>query len=78
MKTLIAVATQCNQSSFKNTRLSKSLTHHEENTITTFDFSLHIKTLAGYVLFIITTLHQEILKNMTVFYLYMMMYLLIA
>jgi len=47
MKTLIAVATQCNQSSFKNTRLSKSLTHHEENTITTFDLIPAYKNTSG-------------------------------
>ena len=47
MKTLIAVATQCNESSFKNTRLSKSLTHHEENTITTFDLQPTYKNTSG-------------------------------
>jgi len=37
MKTLIAVATQSNKSSFKATRLSRSLTLHANNTVTTFD-----------------------------------------
>ena len=78
MKTLIAVATQTNEASFKATRLSRSLTHHEENTITTFDLQPTYKTLAGYVQFIIIILHQIILKNMIVFYLYMMMCSLIV
>lgn len=37
MKTLIAVATKSTRAKFQNSRLSKSLRHHEENTITTFD-----------------------------------------
>ena len=47
MKTLIAVATQTNEASFKATRLSRSLTHHEENTITTFDLQPTYKNTSG-------------------------------
>ena len=47
MKTLIAVATQTDETSFKTTRLSKSLTHHEENTITTFDLQPAYKNTSG-------------------------------
>ncbi len=36
MKTLIAVATEHTEASFKTTKLYKSLTHHEENTLTNF------------------------------------------
>ena len=37
MRTLIAVATKATSDSFRTSRLFKSLTHHEENTINTFD-----------------------------------------
>jgi hypothetical protein len=47
MKTLIAVATETNKSSFKTTRLSKSLTLHENNTVTTFDLQPTYKNTGG-------------------------------
>jgi hypothetical protein len=47
MKTLIAVATETTEASFKTTRLSKSLTHHEENTITTFDLQPTYQNTSG-------------------------------
>ena len=47
MKTLIAVATQSTEAGFKTSRLSKSLTHHEENTITTFDLQPTYKNTSG-------------------------------
>ena len=37
MKTLIAVATQATRTGFKTCRLSKSLSYHENNIVTTFD-----------------------------------------
>ena len=47
MKTLIAVATQSTRAEFINSRLSKSLHHHEENTITTFDLQPTYKNTSG-------------------------------
>ena len=47
MKTLIAAATQSSSAEFKNSRLSKSLHHHEENTITTFDLKPTYKNTSG-------------------------------
>jgi len=47
MKTLIAVATQATSASFRTSRLFKSLTHHEENTITTFDLQPTYKNTSG-------------------------------
>ena len=47
MKTLIAVATQATRAEFINCRLSKSLHHHEENTITTFDLEPTYKNTSG-------------------------------
>ena len=47
MKTLIATATQATRVQFINSRLSKSLRHHEENTITTFDLQPTYKNTSG-------------------------------
>jgi len=47
MKTLIAVATKSSRAEFINSRLSKSLHHHEENTITTFDLQPTYKNTSG-------------------------------
>ena len=47
MKTLIAVATRTNKSSFKTTRLSRSLILHKNNTVTTFDLQPTYKNTSG-------------------------------
>jgi len=47
MKTLIAVATKSTRAEFINSRLSKSLHHHEENTITTFDLQPTYENTSG-------------------------------
>jgi len=47
MKTLIAVATKSTRASFRTSRLFKSLTHHEENTITTFDLQPTYENTSG-------------------------------
>ena len=47
MKTLIAVATQSNKSSFKITRLSKSLGLHKNDTVNTFDLKPTYKNTSG-------------------------------
>ena len=47
MKTLIAVATQATSAEFLNSRLSKSLRLHENNTVTTFDLQPTYKNTSG-------------------------------
>ena len=47
MKTLIAVATKSTKAGFISSRLSKSLHHHEENTITTFDLEPTYSNTSG-------------------------------
>jgi len=47
MKTLIAVATKHSNSGFTRTKLSQSLTYHENNTITTFDLEPTYKNTDG-------------------------------